>query len=76
MHVSAEYGNEQLFEYFLKQRGDHLSKNYANETPFHLAAREGRINILAYYFNKFTFDTDIETIVSYTNLEEKSNSEL
>lgn len=46
MHLCAEVGNEYLFNYFLSLKGDILSRNYADETPFHLAAREGKLNIL------------------------------
>ena len=38
MHVCAQYGNEVLFQNFLKMKGDYLSRNYADETPFHIAA--------------------------------------
>ena len=63
MHVAAEYGQEQIFEWFLKGKGDWLGRNYADETPFHLAAREGKLNILQLYFETFQFDIDIETMV-------------
>jgi ankyrin repeat protein len=44
-----------------------MARNFADETPFHFAAREGRINIIAYYFNKFPYlDLEAETIVILT----------
>ena len=64
MHICAEYGNEKLFRFFIGERGDYLARNYAEETPFHLAAREGKHNILQLYFNSFTFDVDHESMVS------------
>ena len=63
MHVAGENGNEQLFSYFVKQKGDYLQRNYADETPFHLAAREGKLNILQLYTKKFQFDIEMETMV-------------
>jgi ankyrin repeat protein len=65
MHVCAEAGNEQLFNYFLSIKGDYMSRNYADETPFHLAAREGKLNILQIYFDQFQFDIDHESMVNY-----------
>ena len=49
MHICAEYGNEALFIHFIKLKGDYLGRNYADETPFHIAAWEGKYNILTYY---------------------------
>lgn len=63
MHLCAEVGNEQLFSYFLSLKGDFLARNYADETPFHLAAREGKLNILQLYFDTFKFDIDHESMV-------------
>lgn len=63
MHVCAESGNEQLFLHFLKAKGDFMVRNYADETPFHLAAREGKLNILMLYFDTFQFDVDIDSMV-------------
>jgi hypothetical protein len=64
MHVCAEFSNEQLLSHFLKDKGEYLSRNYADETPFHVAAREGKYQILQFYFDNFSFDVDIETMVS------------
>ena len=63
MHVCAESGNLSLFLHFLKEKGDFLVRNYADETPFHLAAREGKLNILMLYFDSFQFDVDIDSMV-------------
>jgi hypothetical protein len=30
----------------MKEKGDYMIKNYLDETPFHLAAREGKLQIL------------------------------
>jgi len=46
MHVCAEYGHEKLLQHFVRERGNYMARNYADETPFHLAAREGKINIV------------------------------
>lgn len=65
MHVCAESGNEHLFTHFLKQKGDFMARNYADETPFHLAAREGKFNILKHYVDSFQFDIDIDSMVLF-----------
>ena len=46
MHVCAENGHEAMFQYFVGEKGDYLSRNYLDETPFHLAAREGKLSFL------------------------------
>ena len=69
MHVCAQYGNEVLFQNFLKMKGDYLSRNYADETPFHIAAWEGRYNMLVFYRNHFQFDIDIDTMVCKKNVK-------
>ncbi len=63
MHVCAEYGNEVLFKHFLTLKGDFMARNYADETPFHIAAREGKQNILSLYLENFQFDIDHDSIV-------------
>lgn len=45
-----------------------MIRNYADETPFHLAAREGKFGILKLYFETFQFDADIDSMVRDLNL--------
>lgn len=44
-----------------------MARNYADETPFHLAAREGKLNIMQFYLDTFQFDIDHESMVSYSH---------
>lgn len=47
LHVCAEYGQDELFKYFLGEPNSKVNcKNYVDETPLHLAAREGKLNML------------------------------
>ena len=69
LHVCAEYGQVKLFEYFQKTlNGDLDIKNGLDETPFVVAAREGRINVLKFYFEKFPnqFNGDARTVDGWT----------
>ena len=69
MHVCAEYGQAKLFEYFKNTFACDLDiKNYLDETPFCTAAREGRINILKMFFEKWPngFNPDIRTKDGWT----------
>jgi ankyrin repeat protein len=50
MHICAEYGKLELFEFFVKElKGNVMAKNHADETPFIVAAKEGRANIVKLY---------------------------
>jgi ankyrin repeat protein len=52
LHVCAEYGQEELFKYFLGEPNAKVNcKNYVEETPLHLAAREGKLNMLNLLIN-------------------------
>mmetsp|Transcript_24967 Transcript_24967/g.24432 ORF Transcript_24967/g.24432 Transcript_24967/m.24432 type:complete len:86 (+) Transcript_24967:847-1104(+) len=39
-----------------------MARNYADETPFHLAAREGKLNILQLFTEHFHFDIDHDSM--------------
>eukprot|EP00347_Sterkiella_histriomuscorum_P017290 403349951 len=70
LHVCAEYGHEKLFQYFVTEmRADYMVRNYADETPFHLAAREGKLNIMQMYLDSYQFDIDHETIDGWSALQ-------
>jgi len=60
MHVCAEFGREKLFEHFARKGGDHVCLNYANETPFHVAAREGKVSILRFYLDNYEINIDMK----------------
>lgn len=64
--MCAEYGHEQLFRYFLTDPlADVSIRNYVDETPMHLAAREGKSNIIQLIVQSSTkLDIDTDTIVS------------
>ena len=66
MHVWAEFGREKLFEHFAKKGGDHYMKNYAGETPFHIAAREGKLTILEFYLKNYEINIDVKTKDGWT----------
>ena len=53
-HVCAEYGQVRLFDYFMKNLGGDLDcTNKLLETPFIVAARESRLNVLRFYYEKY-----------------------
>ena len=61
IHICAEYGQVKLFIYFQQLFQSELDiKNNLDETPFTVAAREGRLNIIQmfydYYPGKFNAD--------------------
>ena len=59
MHVCAEFGQEELFKYFLTDPNSDVNiKNYVDETPLHLAAREGKFNILQLLISQFKVDIE------------------
>ena len=69
MHVCAEYGQVKLFEYFCKELGASIEvKNKLEETPFTVAAREGRILILKMFYDKFPnqFNPDSRSVDGWT----------
>ena len=55
MHVCALYGRLELFQYFVNQyNADTMCKNYHGETPFHIAAKENRLDIIKLYHEKYS----------------------
>lgn len=65
MHVCAEYGHETLFRYFLNDpHADPMVRNYVDETPLHLAAREGKFNIVTLLLTMLKVDVDADTVVT------------
>ena len=46
LHVCAEYGRLDIFKFYIKKGNSYLVKNYAEETPFHVVAREGKIEMM------------------------------
>lgn len=68
MHVCAEYGRADLFNHFSWLGHNLLMKNYALETPFHIAAREGKIEILKLYLDSYSFTIDQTMIDGWTAL--------
>lgn len=59
MHCCAEYGQLQLFEFFREKGGNVMSQNYADESPLHVAAREGKVEIIRYYIQSLKDEIDI-----------------
>mgnify|MGYP002371326342 CR=1 FL=1 len=43
-------------------------KNYASETPFHVAAREGKVEILKIFLDTYSFAIDLTMIDGWTAL--------
>ena len=66
LHVCAEFGRLQMFEFFAKKGGNHAQRNYASEIPFHIAAREGKMDILQFYLANFDMDIDIKMTDGWT----------
>lgn len=65
LHICAEYGHEQLFKFFLNDPGaDAMVRNYMDETPLHLAAREGKLNIVQLLVNVMRVEVNADTLVS------------
>mmetsp|Transcript_34776 Transcript_34776/g.45762 ORF Transcript_34776/g.45762 Transcript_34776/m.45762 type:complete len:161 (+) Transcript_34776:1154-1636(+) len=69
LHVCSEYGQVKLFTFFATQFSAELDiRNRLDETPFTVAAREGRINILKMYFEGYAnmFNPDARTLDGWT----------
>ena len=69
MHLCAEYGQAKLFENLKNSLNCELDiKNNLEETPFTVAAREGRINILRLFYNRWPdqFNPDLRTQDGWT----------
>ena len=70
LHVCAEFGHVRLLKYFHKELECDLDvRNKLEETPFIVAAREGRILILRLFFEPPTlgaFNADAKTIDGWT----------
>ena len=70
LHICAEYGQAKLFKYFKTKLGcDNDVKNRLDETPFIVAAREGRILILKEYYDNIgigNFNMDTRTTDGWT----------
>ena len=66
LHVCTEFNRLKLFEWFRrKYNANVMSANYYGETPFHMAAKENRMDILLHYkenqnvyFQEFGFKVD------------------
>jgi len=66
MHICAEYGQLELFQYFLERGGDIKVVNFAGETPLHLATREGKINVVEYMVELTLTDLNIKMTDGWT----------
>jgi ankyrin repeat protein len=66
MHVAAEYGRLKMLTHFNKNGGELSSRNYADELPIHMAAREGHIDIIAYIMEQTPIHIDVATIDGWT----------
>jgi len=66
MHVCAEYGRVELISYFNKIGGELHSRNYADEFPLHLAAREGQVDVMTYIFENSPMSIDSATVDGWT----------
>jgi ankyrin repeat protein len=66
MHVWAEFGRVELLSHFNKSGGELWSKNYADELPIHLAAREGQIEVIGYILDNSPIPVDVQTIDGWT----------
>lgn len=54
LHVCAEFNNRELFEWLVSDhKGGVFRKNEAGETPFIIAAREGKLDIIKMYLEKY-----------------------
>lgn len=63
MHVCAEYGNCEMFEWFVQEFKLNINpRNKAQETPFIVGAREGHLEFVKLIMEKYNsypgFDVD------------------
>ncbi|CAI2372022.1 unnamed protein product [Moneuplotes crassus] len=66
MHVCAEFGRVKMLSHFYKKGGELCSKNYADELPIHLAAREGQVETINYILENSTILIDTTTVDLWT----------
>lgn len=65
LHVCAEYGHEQLFKHFVSDpKSDLQVKNYVDETPLHLACREGKFPMVQFLVTVCKCNVNLEALVS------------
>lgn len=74
MHVWAEYGRLKLLVHFNKIGGELWSKNYAEELPIHLAAREGQNEIISFILDNTPIPVDVKMIDGWTPLHYAVNN--
>lgn len=66
MHICAEFGRVKLLSFFYKNGGELWSKNYADELPIHIAAREGQNKAILYILDNSPVPVDVQTIDGWT----------
>lgn len=66
MHVCAEFGRLKMFKFFYNGGGDMWSKNYADELPIHIAAREGQNETIEYILDTSNVPVDVQSIDGWT----------
>lgn len=50
LHVCAEFGRVEIFKWLVERyNANTMSKNYYGETPFHVAAKENKLDIIKLY---------------------------
>jgi len=64
MHCCAEYGQLKLFKHFQGLGGKVQALNYADEIPLHLAAREGKLELIRYYMESLQDLVNIDTAMA------------
>ena len=70
LHVCAEQNKLEIFKHFVNEyQCNVMAKNYCGETPFHIAAREGNLNIIRFYLRKFQKTKHNKFEVNHRNLD-------
>eukprot|EP00347_Sterkiella_histriomuscorum_P012762 403367319 len=64
MHVCAEYGQIKLFQYFFDKGGNVLSVNHADEQPIHVAAREGKVDMIRHIIENHRALISVDCVMS------------
>jgi ankyrin repeat protein len=70
LHICAEYGQADLFRFFVNDfKGNIMAKNHAEETPFIIAAKEGRVNILNLYLEEYSKVPEYKFYIDHYQLD-------
>ena len=68
VHVAAEFGHMKILEYLMIHGGSKMRMTDSGEWPIHIAAREGRTEVVKYFVEELGVDVNVEMKDGWTPL--------